>query len=210
MAQLLGDKIDRHDGREDEQENSGYVGVIELADRNHELLPDPARADETHHRSGAHVDLEPQQRIRGKIGRDLGQDGKVDRLNSIGTGGGGALDRTHVDVFYDFGEELAERTYGMNGQRQHSRHGSQPERHHEQKRKHDLRDGAAELEESTAHEADGAARLEIGGGKEADQERAYRAEQGPEIRDQQGISEQLEPHIEVPEPLGDVRAEVGP
>jgi hypothetical protein len=44
MAQPLGDKIDHHDSRDDEQENGRHVGVIELADRDHELLSDPARA----------------------------------------------------------------------------------------------------------------------------------------------------------------------
>jgi hypothetical protein len=73
-------------------------------------LTEAARADEAHHGGGAHVDLEPQQRIRGEIGCNLGQDGKVDRLHAIGACRSSAIDRTHVDVFHDLGEELAERT----------------------------------------------------------------------------------------------------
>ena len=37
-----------------------------------------------------------------------------------------------------------------------------------------------------------------------------RSEQGAEISDQQGVGEQLEPLVEVPEPFGDVGAEIGP
>src|SRR6478752_6556765 len=59
-AQPPGGDIDDEDGEDDRDQDRADVGVIELADRHHELLADTAGADKTHHRRLAHIDLEPQ------------------------------------------------------------------------------------------------------------------------------------------------------
>src|SRR5207249_11471198 len=50
-AQPAGRDIDDEDGDDDGDEDRADVGVIEFADRDDELLPDAAGADEAHHGS---------------------------------------------------------------------------------------------------------------------------------------------------------------
>ena len=69
----LGDEIDHHDGRDDQQQDRRHVGIVELADRLDQVLADAAGADEAHDRGAAHVDLEAQQRVGGEIRQHLRQ-----------------------------------------------------------------------------------------------------------------------------------------
>src|SRR5262249_39645121 len=48
VAQPLGRHVDDHDGGDDQDEDGGNVGVVELADGDHEIIADAAGADETH------------------------------------------------------------------------------------------------------------------------------------------------------------------
>ena len=48
-------------------------GVDELADNEHQLLADAARADEADHRRGADIDLEPKQDVAQVIRQTCGR-----------------------------------------------------------------------------------------------------------------------------------------
>src|SRR5262245_2930002 len=95
----------------------------------------------------------------------------------------------------------------MDRQRQHAGHGAEPERDHEQQCKYQLRNSAAEFEETAADDAYPIALLEVRAGEETQQEGARDAHERTDIGDQQGVEQEAQPTLDVPEPLRDVGAE---
>ncbi len=81
----------------------------DAADGEPQRLADAACADGADDGRGAHIDLEPQQRVTEEIRHDLGHDREPDALDPIGADGAQALVSLHVGVLDDFEEEFSER-----------------------------------------------------------------------------------------------------
>src|SRR6266700_7224965 len=111
-ADPAGADIDAEDDDDDHHQDGADVRIIELADRNHELLPYAAGADKAHHGGFAHVDLEPEQCVA-RVTRDhLRQYGEPHAGEPTRAGRAHTLDRFHVDIFNVLGKLLATRTGG--------------------------------------------------------------------------------------------------
>ena len=158
MAHLGGQRVDDRHRDQDQQQDGRDVGIVELADRLDQVLADAAGADEAHDGRFAHVDLEAQQRVAHEIRRDLRQRAVAHGDVPGRAGRRHALDRLHVDVLDDLGEQLAERAQRMDDDGQHAGHRAEPEGDHEHQREDQQRHGAAKLAEAAHGEAQPAAR----------------------------------------------------
>src|SRR5690349_10109082 len=205
-AQPAGGDIDNEDSDDDGDENRTDVGVIELADRDNELLSDTAGANKTHHRGLADIDLKAQQRVAGIAGRDLRQHRKAHAGEPACTGRAHTLDRFHVGVLDDLGEQLSERPCGMHGDCQYARHRPETEGYDENQREYDAGNGACEFEETPDDEPQPRRGRRVLRGEEIQHEGKHRAGQGADIADENGLAEHLEPLLPAPEPF----TEIGP
>src|SRR5262249_28814871 len=142
-----GDDIKGCYGDDDQQQNGADIGVVEFADGNKQVLADAAGANKADDRAGSYIDLEAQQRIAGEVRQRLRQRTKPHRVDKTSARGADPLDRIHVDVFEDFGEQLTERTEAVQADRQNPCKRSEPESADEDQGKDQVRHRAAELEQ---------------------------------------------------------------
>src|SRR6185437_3973220 len=200
-ADPAGADID-HEHREDQhQQDRADVRIVELADRRNQFHPDAAGADKTHHRGAAHIDLEAQQRVAGKTGRDLRQHREAHRGDPARAGGAQAFDRLHVDILDHFGVLLAERADRMDGERENAGHRTKTEGNDEDQREYDIRHGAAEFQQPLDDKAGPGTRRGIFSGQEIAGKAEHGARQRSDIAYQDGLTEQQRPFFPAPEPI---------
>ena len=94
----------------------------------------------------------------------------------------------------------------MDGDGQHARQRAEAEGDDEDQREHDLRNGAAELEDAARREAPTARDLtRLAERREAQARSAPRRRSACRDRRSAGLDEQLQPALQPPEPFGDIR-----
>src|SRR5258706_2501591 len=87
VAEPFAQHVDHHDRRHDDEKNRPGVGEIQKLDGGKEVVPDAARADESHDRRAAHVELEAPERIRQVVRHHLRQDREAHLLEPVAAGG---------------------------------------------------------------------------------------------------------------------------
>ena len=113
MAHPLRDKVDQHDGDDNEQKDGADIRVIEFADGLDQILPDPAGADKAHHSRAPDVNLESQEGIAYEIRKNLRHRTKSDNLKPASSACRDPLNRFAVDIFDNFGELFAQRRFAV-------------------------------------------------------------------------------------------------
>ncbi len=206
MSRLGCEDVDHRHRQQDQHQNGGHIRVVELADGLDEILADAARADEAHDGRLAHVDLETQQGVAGEVRHDLRQRAETHGDMPGRAGRRHALDRLHVDILDDLGEQFGEHAECVDDDRQHARHRAEPEGNDEDQRQHQGRHGAASLAEAAHDDAQPARRRHIGSRQESQDKGHGGAQHGADIGHEQGFTEQPQPALQAPEPL----TEVGP
>src|SRR5688500_2122785 len=83
-------------------------------------------------------------------------------------------------------------------------HRPETERNHEDQRKHDVRNGTAELHQATNRKPQPWRRRGIFSGEKIEPKSEDRSGQGTDVTDQDGLAEQRQPFFPAPEPLADI------
>src|SRR5262249_33047623 len=117
--------------------------ILKAANAFVERLADAAGTDYAEGRGRAHIGFQPVERERAPERYDLRYDAEDDLLQSSCTGRADALDRSRVDGFDRFGEQLREHSEVMNEKGHDAGEGAEADSHDEHQREDDLVDGAA-------------------------------------------------------------------
>ena len=194
------------DDRDDQDQDRADVGIVEFADRLHQVLADAAGADEAEHRRAAHVDLEAQQREAGEAGEHLRQCGEADGLRSTTRRTARRPSTGFMSMFSVVSKNcLPSAPAVWMRERQHARQRAEAEGDDEDEREHDVRHGAAEFEQRGASRTRaGALPVRLGEATKLSAKRGDRAGQRADIGHQDRLADQSQRALEAPEPCGGI------
>jgi hypothetical protein len=164
-------------------------------------LADAARPDKADHRRSAHIDLEPQQSVADEVRQHLRGYGEAHLREPAGPGRSDTFDGGHVDIFHHLGEQLAERTSGVDRYCQYAGQSTEPECGDKDQREDDVGNRTAELEAAPHGKAHPGSTHQIAAGWSRCGKCSDHARYGRDIGDQQSLAEQPTPPRQTPEPF---------